>query len=774
MDLERISHYTIIREIGRGGMGVLYEAKDTRLGRAVALKFLLPRYLEDDVAKSRFVREAKAAAALDHPNICTVYDIEEMEGRCFIAMPYVDGVSLRQKLESGALEPDEAIGIAIQIARGLSAAHGKEIVHRDIKPGNILLGNDGQVRITDFGLVQLADQERITRTDETVGTIRYMSPEQVRGETVDRRADIWALGVVLYEMLTGKRPFAGDFDEAVRYSILNRKPGALEDKQEGVPDPLKPILRKALAKEAGKRYQSVEDMAADLETAGDSLRAAESPDAPPPARRRNTVVGAVVAAVVMLVVVAWIVTHDQGATARTIAVLPLDNLSGDPQREYFSDGLTDALIADLAQVSALRVISRRSVMQYKGRKRPLPEIAKELNADVAVAGSVLFEGEEVRITAELIDAKRNRLIWADSYDRHLSNILALQNEIANVIVKEIRVRLTPEETKRLARPASVAPDCYQLYLKGRYFWNKREQNAIRKSIELFEAAIRVDSSYAPAYVGLADAFIVLPVYDPIPIPEANAAARRAAIEALSLDENLSGAYAALGAIEQRNWRWLKSEEYYKRAVALTPSDATAHKWYGELLSLVGRHDEAMREIRLARELDPLSLVTSVNTGVTYMLAGRYDEAVRYIDAALEMDSTFAFAYHFLGDVFARMSRHDDAVAAWRKELELTGHSGAELASFDEAYRSSGWHGYWRWKIDSLLEKPGGAPTRSSMLAVAYAAIDETDIAIEWLERAYQERDVLLPYRLRDPAFAALQSDERFATVSHKVGLPAQD
>jgi serine/threonine-protein kinase len=772
MDKQSISHYTIVRKIGEGGMGVLYQAEDTRLGREVALKFLRPEFLEDDASKSRFAREARAAAALDHPNICTVYDIEEIEGRCFIAMPYVHGMSLRHKMESGPLEPDDAVDIVLQIARGLSAAHKKDIVHRDIKPANILLGDDGQVRITDFGLVQLANQERITRTNETVGTIRYMSPEQVRGHQVDHRTDIWALGVVLFEMLAGKRPFAGEFDQAIRYSILNWKPDELDESEPGIPARFKPVLRKALAKEADKRYQAVEELAADLEAVTGRGGSTQPPAA---ARRSKFVTPAIVAVTIVLTaVVGWIVMHDRGASARTIAVLPFDNLSGDPEREYFSDGLTDVLITDLARISALRVISRRSVMQYKGRAKPLPEIAGELNVDVVVAGSVIFDGEDVRISAELIDARRNRLIWADSYQRHVSSILALQNDMANVIVREIRVRLTPEETERLARSPRVDPESYRLYLMGRYFWNKRESSAIRQSIDLFEEAIRADSTYALAYVGLADAYIVLPVYDPIPISEANAAAKEAALAALRFDEDISGAYAALGAIEQRDWRWQLAEEYYRRAVALTPSDATAHKWYGELLSLLGRHDEAMREISLARQLDPLSLVTRVNTGVTYMFAGRYDEAVRYIGAALEMDSTFAFAYHFLGDVYARMGAHDEAVAAWRKELALTGHIDAELLGLDDAYSSSGWRGYWRWKIDNLLENIGGAPTSSSMLAVAYAAVDEKDLAIEWLERALAERDALLPYRIHDPAFEALKADERFAAVRQEVGLPPQN
>ncbi len=491
-----ISHYKILEKLGEGGMGVVYKAKHLKLDSFVALKFLPPQLVTQKAAKKRFIHEAKAASSLEHPNICAVHDIDETpDGRMFIVMPYYEGETLQEKVERGPLEFDEAIHIASQVASGLARAHEKGIVHRDVKSANILIANDGHVRILDFGLAKLAKQTRLTKTGTTVGTVMYMSPEQAKGDDVDRRSDIWSLGVMLYEMLTGHLPFRGEIEQAVIYSILNEEPEPITTARREVPLQLEALVEKALAKTPEKRYQQMEELLADLEIQREELALGIKPRRFIKLRRlrrkRWFRYGAMVSVFVILMATGMQFFGGRNMAIHSIAVLPLENLSGDPEQEYFADGMTDALIADLAQIGALRVISRTSVMQYKGGvRKPLPEIARELNVDAIIEGSVFREGDRVRITAQLIHAQTDRHLWADSYVREFVDILTLHSEVARAIAREVKARVTPEEETRLARTRPVDPEAYELYLRGRAFAQQKwSVEAFEKSFEYLGRAI---------------------------------------------------------------------------------------------------------------------------------------------------------------------------------------------------------------------------------------------------------------------------------------------
>ena len=491
-----ISHYKVTAELGRGGMAVVYKAEDTKLERTVALKFLASHLLEDEESHARFIREAKAAASLDHQNICTIHEIDEVEGQTFIAMAYIEGQSVKDKIAERPLKLDEALDIAIQTAQGLKAAHQKEIVHRDIKPANLMLTEEGQVKVMDFGLAQLAEQSRLTKTATMLGTPAYMSPEQSQRLPTGRRTDIWSLGVVIYEMVTGRLPFEGERQEAVLYAIGAEDPEPITALRAGLPMELERIIGKAMAKDAEERYQHVDEMLVDLRSLRQQIES--RPRRPSATRPKlvprgwpNRVAGLVTLLVVLIAGALYLSRHKQpevqlgpaGTTETSVAVLPLGNLSGDPEQQYFSDGMTEALITELSKIEALRLISRTSVMRYKGTDKSLPEIARELNVGVIVEGSVLLVGNQVRITAQLIDAATDTHLWAESYDRDLGNVLALHSEVALAVAGEIRVKLTPREEARFGSARPINTEAYDLYWRGKDLLNEFSEQAFKNSIQ---------------------------------------------------------------------------------------------------------------------------------------------------------------------------------------------------------------------------------------------------------------------------------------------------
>ena len=568
-------------------MGVVYKAQDTKLDRIVALKFLTRSLSCDPAAKERFISEAKAASALNHPNITTIHDISENKGAQFIIMEYIEGATLKE-LSSSELELKKFIEIAIQLCQGLQAAHQKQIIHRDIKSDNIKIAPGNRVKIMDFGPAKLKSATPLTKAGTTVGTVAYMSPEQAQGRELDQRTDVWSLGVVLYEMLTGKLPFRGEYEQAIIYSILNEEPEPVTSLRPTVPVELEQIVDKTMAKNVNQRYENADELLRDLRQVQESLKATSAT-----------------------------------ASSKSIAVLPLENISPDKENEYFSDGLTEEIIMNLSKIKDLKVISRTSAMHYKGTNKPLRQIAKELGVQYILEGSVRKHGSDLRITAQLIDAVQDAHLWAEKYNGTLDDIFDIQEKVAEKIVEALKVELTTGEQQQLSRRYTDDTEAYQLYLRGRFFWSKRTEEGFERAIGYFNQSIEKDPNYALASVGLADAYILMGVYCYQRPHEVMPKARQAAQKALELDNKLAEAHASLAHMRMLyDWDWPGAEKQFQRAIELNPGYAPAHLWYSLTLSSIGRLEEALIEIKRAQELDPLSLIINTDVGLVHYLAGR--------------------------------------------------------------------------------------------------------------------------------------------------------
>ncbi len=740
-----LSHYRIVEPLGQGGMGVVYRAHDERLDRDVALKLLPPAADQD--ARKRFRREALALSKLNHPNIGTIYDFDAQEGTDFLVMELVAGATLQQKLAAGPLPEKEVLVLGSQIAEALEAAHERGVVHRDLKPGNIMITPRGQPKVLDFGLARLfgpADDavttERLTASQAMAGTLPYMSPEQLMGRRADARSDLYALGVVLFEMATGRLPYREKLSTALAGEILHQPALRPREVRPDVSSDLEAVILHCLEKDPERRPGSAGKVV-------ESLRAlAAGPPRSPVAESRHRI--------------------------QSLAVLPLENLSGDPEQEYFADGLTEELIATLAQIGALRVISRTSAMQYKGARRPLPEIARALNVDAIVEGSVRRAGDRVRITAQLIEAPTDRHLWANSYEGNLSDVLALQGEVAQAIAHEVRIKLTPEQEKRLARARSVAPEAYEAYLKGRYYWDKRTEEGLYKGIEYFRQAIEIDPLYPLAHVGLADSYNILGYYSYLTPREAFPKAKAAAARALELDANLAEAHCSLAyAQHYLDWDWETSERSFRRAIEINPGYAVAHQFYALQLAVLGRSEEARAEITRAVELDPLSLIINASVGYAHFFARRYPEAAEICLKTLEMDSNFYLAHLWLGWAYEQMGKLDEAIAEAQKAVSLSGGRPGILASLARAYAVSGRVAEARHLLEELAEPAKRRYVSSYRLAGVYAGLGEMDASFELLEKAYQERSHLLTHIKVDPWFDPLRADPRYLDLVKRVGLP---
>ncbi len=661
---KEIGSYKILSLLGSGGMGEVYLAEDTTLDRKVALKFLPEEMRQDETARKRFLREAKSAAALDHPFICKIYEIGEAEETPYIAMEYVKGTTLKEKFSQGPPPWKDVLETALEIAEALEAAHNEDIVHRDLKPLNVMITPEGHVKVMDFGLakrlvpVEGVDRQEqsltagLSKTGMTLGTLAYMSPGQVRGKTVDTRSDIFSFGVMLYEMLTGVHPFQKDLPMDTAQAILRQDPAPLTQATEDVPELVQHTVRKMLAKEPERRYQLVHDVRTNLTQV--LSQTAPSQRGEPSLGRGKRVLWRAVAMLVVFVMVFigwWLFRGETTVVApeqiTSIAVLPLDNLMGDSEQEYFVEGMHEALITNLSKIGALKVISRTSVMRYKERKPSIPEIADELGVDAMIEGSVLRAGNRVRITAQLIHGTTDRHLWAESYERDLSDVLSLQGEVARAIAQEIKIEVTPQEEKRLASAGPIKDEAYLSYLKGRYFLDQRSAVAARKANERFKQALEKDPDSALAYAGLADSYFVLGYFGPA--KEFFPRAKVAAVKALELDDSLAEAHTSMGIIRMfYEWDWSGAERAFKRALELNPGSAEAHAQYGELLGATGRSEEGVAEFTLALELDPLSFVRNLDLAHALVTARQSDRAMEQALRAVEMFPNSGLAHLFLG------------------------------------------------------------------------------------------------------------------------------
>ena len=784
-----LSHYRIIEQIGAGGMGVVYRAHDEVLRRDVAVKVLPAAVSADPDRLRRFEQEARAAGALNHPNILAIYDFGEHEWSPYLVTELLEGRTLREQMGGRALPVRKAVEYGVQIARGLSAAHEKGIVHRDLKPENLFVTSDGRVKILDFGIAKLTRPEEV-REDEgetttqfqteagvVLGTIGYMSPEQVRGESVDHRSDLFSLGAVLYEMLSGRLAFSGATPADTMSAILSYDPPSLSTLREEIPPDLDRTVRRCLEKSARERSQSAWDLASELER----LAEVKSPAARVRLPRWLVPAVAGLGVAVLLALTAltdlggWrsrVLPHAHPGAIRSLAVLPLQNLSANPEQEYFVDGMTEELTTTLAQVGALKVISRTSSMQYKGTTKSLPQIGRELGVDAVVEGSVLRAGNQVRVTAQLIRTATDEHLWAQSYERDLRDVLALQSGVARLIAGEVVKLASPRGTANFAADRAVDPAAHEDYLMGRFFWNTRTEEGLTKAIGYFRRSVERDSTYARAYSAIADYYNVLPFYARISPSEAFPKAKVAALRALAIDESLGGAHAALAfEMAYYEWDWAGAEREFQRALALTPSDAKVHHSYSRYLVSTGRSEEGMAELKRAQELDPLSLVLKANEGMVLFFEGKYDEAMVQLRKVVELDSTHPVAHWGLGLALEQKGMYSDAVAEIQKANDPNEPDPNFIASLGHVYAAQGKREEARRLLDQLREESKKSYVSSYHAAVVYAGLGEKDKAFEQLNQAAQERSTLLVYLRKDPRLAILRSDPRFKDLLNRVGLP---
>jgi len=772
-----ISHYKILEKLGEGGMGVVYKARDTKLDRSVALKFLPQHLSQADEEKKRFIHEAKAASALDHPNICTIYEIDETEdGQMFIAMACYEGESLKEKIERGPLPLDEVIDIAIQVARGLDKAHSKKIIHRDVKPANILITEDGQVKIVDFGLAKLAGRTMLTKEGTTLGTVAYMSPEQAQGAKLDHRTDIWAFGAVVYEMVTGQQPFKGDYEQAVMYSIMNEDPEPLTALRSGVPMELERIVNKALAKTPKERYQHIDETVVDLLSARkqserDQTKVQPIKAKPVQSKRIYLYAALVLFGILATIAVINYLPKDQ-KVIDSIMVLPLQNYSGEPEQEYFVDGMTEALITELSKITGLRVISRTTSMRYKNSDKTPPEIASDLDVGAIVEGSVLRAGDRVRITAQLIDARADKHLWAENYDRDLGDILRLHSEVAKTIANQIRITLTPQDEARLGSAETVDPEVYQLYLKGRYFWSQFGEEHLLKSIDYFEQAIARDPNYALAYAGLASSYSGLS-NDFLPPHETMPKVKQAAIKALELDETLAEAHIAMGLVKFFYEReWSATEKEFQRAIELNPNSAEARTWYALYLTTMGRYEESIIEVEKAQKLDPLSLILRMWWEWIMLMEGQYEDAIQHSLATLDFEPDFVMSYVDLGLAYALKGDSEKALEAADKigQLDESLVAPLILALRAQIYAMAGQRNEAERLLVELLEIIKEHYACTYEVAMVYVTLGKYDQAFEQFEQALRDASDCLVFTKVDPRFEGLRDDPRYRELLKKAGF----
>jgi serine/threonine protein kinase len=756
-------------------MGVVYKAEDTKLRRTVALKFLPPELAESPEAGERFIREAQAAAALSHPHICTIHEISEEEDQSFIVMEYIEGESLRQKILKGPLDQTEVLDIAIQVAEGLEEAHKKGIVHRDIKPGNIMLTEKGAAKVMDFGLAKVFGGSLITREATTMGTVAYMSPEQAKGEVVDHRTDIWSLGVVLYEMITAQLPFKGEYDQSMIHSILNHEPEPITKIRKDLPSGLEQVIYKALTKNPAGRYQSMEDFLGDLKAIAEGLKPLRAKAGLLRGRilgLKKTYAYAGLACIVILAVLAFLFLAPQRSAAfDSVAVLPLENLSGDPEQDSLAESIHDDLITNLAGLSSLKTVTaRRTVMRFKGKDTPPQQIAKDLRVKALITGALRRSGDSVRVTAQLINPTTGSQVWADSFERDMRDVMLLENEIVAAIAREVNLQLTSEERTRLAGARTVNPEAYVAYTKGKFHLNKLTPEGLKMGLDYMQQAIDKDPTNPLPYAALALGYCRIG-HGTNPPPDAFTKAKAAALKAEELGGTLAETEAALGQIKLfEEWDWAGAEKDVQHAMALNPSLPDAQRIYSWYLLLTGHGDEAIAAMKRAIEVDPLTPLWSSDLAWQFWSLGRNQEALDAAQKALELNPNFNQALCWLGFLYAEKGMLKEAIATHQKLRAVSPPWRLALA---RTYAQAGRQDEARKMLAECLAgepKPTGA-WDGWFLGEAYAALGEKDEAFHWLDEAVKERMTFIPWIRQNPAYAPLRSDPRFEELVRRMKLP---
>jgi len=825
---QALSHYHIIAKLGSGGMGEVYLAEDTRLGRKVALKILSADLTKNEDRVRRFEQEARAASALTHPNILTIFDIGKEDSNHFIATEYIDGPTLRSVLSRSRIKLGEVLDISLQVVAALAAAHAAGIIHRDIKPENIMVRPDGLVKVLDFGLAKLIETQTpsadsgartIARANTDPGTVMgtaaYMSPEQARGQTVDARTDIFSLGVVIYEMIAGRAPFEGETASHVIVSILEKEPAPLTRSSPDAPSELERIVTKALAKDKDERYQTVKDFLIDLkrlkqrrdldaeiersispDTLSRSVVATSSSPAiatEPPSvtssgdvavrttssaeylvsgikqHRKSAVAGITLIVIAIAALVYFFYPAASSGAINSIAVLPFANAGGDPNLEYVSDGVSESLINSLSQLQRLRVTARTTAFRYKGREVDPQQVGRELNVRAVLMGRVRQVGDSLNIQVDLVDATTGAQLWGEEYNRKLSDILAVKQDISREITDKLRLRLTGDEQKQIARRDTTNSEAYQSYLRGRYHWNKRTGVELKKAIEQFQQAIDRDPNYALAYAGLADCYMLLEQYAGVPSSETAAKTRAAAERAIAIDDSLAEAHTSLAFHYQQSWRWEESEKEFKRAISLNPNYPTARHWYQILLGALGRDDEALAEIKRALELDPLSPILELNIGDDYVRKGDLDSAMEHAKRLVQLDPNFPLAHQIYGAVYLKQRRYAEAIGEFQQNV-TNDRSAYSLSYLGHAYAMAG----RRDEAVAVLKELEGMYNKRESLAqyqaAVYAGLGDKDQAFAWLEKGFQARSATLAFLAFDLTFDPLRSDARYAALLRRMGL----